>query len=168
METVGEKIYNLRKEKNVSQEELAFELGVSRQTVSKWETDIVQPSMDNLKCLCDFFRVNSAYFLGESEVAAVEEIQKQAAVTEQEPLKAVRFKNTKLLILVVVSVLLALCVIACGIAAYVALLPIEGGHHVDTVDSVNYAGIIFMVIGVVASAILITLIILFIKNRRKK
>ncbi len=35
---VGEKIYNLRKKKNLSQEDLASILNVSRQTISKWET----------------------------------------------------------------------------------------------------------------------------------
>ena len=35
---IGEKIYNLRKKKNMSQEELASVLNVSRQTISKWET----------------------------------------------------------------------------------------------------------------------------------
>lgn len=38
--TIGEKIYKLRKNKGVSQETLAFDLNVSRQAVSKWETEI--------------------------------------------------------------------------------------------------------------------------------
>ena len=35
----GEKLYELRKEKNLSQEEVAEKLNVTRQTVSKWETN---------------------------------------------------------------------------------------------------------------------------------
>ena len=35
---LGEKIYNLRKKRNLSQEDLASILNVSRQTISKWET----------------------------------------------------------------------------------------------------------------------------------
>lgn len=41
--SIGEKIYNLRKEKNMSQEDLANILNVSRQTISKWETGLSFP-----------------------------------------------------------------------------------------------------------------------------
>lgn len=40
--SLGEKLKTLRKEKNISQEKLASFLGVSYQTVSKWENDISQ------------------------------------------------------------------------------------------------------------------------------
>ena len=46
--TIGERLLKLRREKNISQEELANELDVSRQTVSKWETDQSQPDLLNL------------------------------------------------------------------------------------------------------------------------
>jgi len=41
---------------------LGFKLGVSRQTVSKWEAGFVQPSFENLKSLCDVFQVSLSYF----------------------------------------------------------------------------------------------------------
>lgn len=62
MQTTGEKIKELRKSKNISQEELSFELGVSRQTIHKWENDTVQPNMDNIVALCTYFKINSDYF----------------------------------------------------------------------------------------------------------
>ena len=62
METIGEKIYNLRKEKDVSQEELSFALNVSRQTVSRWERDNSKPTESNIRCLCKFFGVDKNYF----------------------------------------------------------------------------------------------------------
>lgn len=46
--TTGEKISELRKRKGLSQEALGERLGVSRQAVSKWESDIAIPTMDNL------------------------------------------------------------------------------------------------------------------------
>ena len=36
----GENLKNIRKQKNISQEELAEKLGVSRQSISKWETGV--------------------------------------------------------------------------------------------------------------------------------
>lgn len=38
--TVADRIQNLRKTKGISQEELADKIGVSRQTVSKWESEV--------------------------------------------------------------------------------------------------------------------------------
>lgn len=38
----GENLKNIRKQKNISQEELAEKLGVSRQSISKWETGVSQ------------------------------------------------------------------------------------------------------------------------------
>ena len=52
----GENLKQIRKSRNISQEELAERLGVSRQSVSKWETGENYPSMFNIMCLCDIFK----------------------------------------------------------------------------------------------------------------
>lgn len=57
--TVGERLLNLRKEKNLSQEELANILDVSRQTVSKWETDQSTPDFDKIVPLCNYFGITT-------------------------------------------------------------------------------------------------------------
>ena len=46
--TFGEKLYRLRKERGMSQEALAQELGVSRQAVSRWELGEVAPDTGNV------------------------------------------------------------------------------------------------------------------------
>ena len=56
--TLGERIYALRTAKNLSQGDLAEQLDVSRQSVSKWETDTSVPDLDKLMKLCDLFRVS--------------------------------------------------------------------------------------------------------------
>ena len=55
--TLGERIYALRTERNLSQTDLAEQLDVSRQSVSKWETDASVPDLDKLVKLCDLFGV---------------------------------------------------------------------------------------------------------------
>ena len=56
--TLGEKIKDLRRKYNISQEKLAFEIGVSRQSVTKWESDAGLPDIDNLKALATLFNVS--------------------------------------------------------------------------------------------------------------
>ena len=69
MEKIAEKLQELRKEKGLSQEGLASELGISRQTVSKWEAGVAVPSIENLITLCRVLEVDITYFLPESEYA---------------------------------------------------------------------------------------------------
>lgn len=56
--TLGEKIKNIRNQKELSQEKLAELLNVSRQAVSKWETDLSKPDTQNLICLSEIFNVS--------------------------------------------------------------------------------------------------------------
>lgn len=61
--TFGERLYELRKEKNISQEELADLLDVSRQSISKWENDKAYPEMTRLLFMSDFFAVSLDYLM---------------------------------------------------------------------------------------------------------
>ena len=54
----GDNLKQIRKSKKISQEELAEKLGVSRQSVSKWETGENYPRMQNIMCLCTIFKCN--------------------------------------------------------------------------------------------------------------
>ena len=51
----GENIQFLRKRENMTQEELAEKMNVSRQTVSKWESDTSYPETDKILQICDMF-----------------------------------------------------------------------------------------------------------------
>ena len=51
------KLYELRKQKGLSQEELASRLNVSRQTVSKWEIGDSTPDMEKLIAISDLFNI---------------------------------------------------------------------------------------------------------------
>lgn len=56
---ISERLFNLRKNKKLSQEELANILGVSRQTISKWETGESTPDFDKIIPLCEFYGITS-------------------------------------------------------------------------------------------------------------
>lgn len=60
---LSNKILNLRKEKGLSQEELAEKIGVSRQAVSRWEGGAAQPDAANLLQLSRLFQVTADYLL---------------------------------------------------------------------------------------------------------
>ena len=61
--TLGEKLSKLRKEYNYTQEQLADILGVSRQSISKWESDIAYPETEKLIELVKIFECSMDYLL---------------------------------------------------------------------------------------------------------
>ncbi|MBD5457426.1 MAG: helix-turn-helix domain-containing protein [Lachnospiraceae bacterium] len=64
--TLGEKIYRLRSEKGLSQEAFGNMLGVSRQSVSKWETDQSLPELEKIVAISELFGVSTDYLLKEN------------------------------------------------------------------------------------------------------
>ena len=55
--TLGEKIKDLRKAASITQEGLAEKIGVSRQAVTKWESDVGMPDVENLKNIATLFNI---------------------------------------------------------------------------------------------------------------
>lgn len=64
--TLGEKIAKQRRNRNYTQEQLANLLGVSRQSISKWESDIAYPETDKLVKMGQLFSCSMDYLLNES------------------------------------------------------------------------------------------------------
>lgn len=62
--TLGENLQNLRKEAGLSQEQVAQQLFVSRQTVSKWENNLAEPGVENLKALARLYGVTLDRLVG--------------------------------------------------------------------------------------------------------
>ena len=75
--TFGKKITSLRKSKNMSQDQLAELLGVSRQSVSKWERDEVIADTDRILAISKLFHVSCDYLLNDT----IEAIQAQSIAT---------------------------------------------------------------------------------------
>jgi len=65
---LGYKILMLRKQKNITQEKLAAEMGVSIAAVSKWETGNSMPDIVMLCALADFFHVTTDELLGRNKM----------------------------------------------------------------------------------------------------
>lgn len=65
--TFGEKIQKLRKEAGLSQEELSYQLGVSRQAISKWERDNGYPETEKIVRMSKLFHVSLDYLLNEED-----------------------------------------------------------------------------------------------------
>lgn len=76
-----EKIYQLRKSKGMSQEELAEKVGVTRQAVSKWEMGTSVPELDTLVALARCFGVTTDYLLSEDTTP---QTQKEEATPKQD------------------------------------------------------------------------------------
>lgn len=60
---IADRIQHLRKTKGISQEELADKAGVSRQAVSKWESEQSIPDIDKIVILSDYFEVTTDYII---------------------------------------------------------------------------------------------------------
>ena len=68
--TIGQRIAQKRKEHTLSQEALGERLGVSRQSIYKWESDAALPEIDKLVALAKLFGVTVGWLLGVEEPAA--------------------------------------------------------------------------------------------------
>jgi len=85
----GTRIYELRKLKSLSQEEVADKLGVSRQSISLWETNQASPSMDNLVAIAKLFNTSLDGLVG------LNNSNKMLEQSEEVPLIAIDYEEDK-------------------------------------------------------------------------
>jgi len=111
--TLGQRIQELRKQQNLSQEELGTRLGVSRQAVSRWEMDGAVPDVDKLIAMSKLFSVTLNDLLGVeapgggTETPEAEQAAPQIVIT---PVKSSRLNA-------LLAVLLCLCLLLTGFTA---------------------------------------------------
>lgn len=84
----GDNLKRVRKMRKISQEVLAEKLGVSRQSISKWETGENYPSMTNIMCLCTIFKCNINELVHE-------DMTDINSLDEEVKMNVVKFKNEK-------------------------------------------------------------------------
>ena len=61
------RIRELRKERQLTQDELAGRLNLTKQAVSQWERGIREPGFETLEMIADFFNVDTDYLIGRED-----------------------------------------------------------------------------------------------------
>lgn len=120
MATLGEKIKKLRNDNDITQEELANKIFVTRTAVSKWEQDKGYPSIDSLKLMANLFNVSIDDLLSEAELERIsnnslEELGKEKKLIN---LKKLFRKKVWIPISSVLSILAIALIIGTPIAEY--------------------------------------------------
>lgn len=117
--TLGEKLQLLRRSRGLSQEQLAAELDVSRQAISKWECGDSTPDLDKLRAICTYFGVTTDYLIWErSEDAPQAAEQKQGGDTRG---RSGIFNDALLLVMTIVVMAAVWSVARTGFESYTAL-----------------------------------------------
>lgn len=89
--TLGDKLSKLRKENNYTQEQLANVLGVSRQAISKWESNLAYPETDKLIRISELFHCSLDYLLKD----AVERENKDTDLAEESDACTIRIRKIR-------------------------------------------------------------------------
>lgn len=109
----GEKLQKLRKKKGITQEQLAQELHITRQAVSKWESDSAQPDLENIVRICAFFEISADELLdinflrtGEENTEVMDKVSNQSTIkSDKRGLIGIGFSFAILLFVYVITVI---------------------------------------------------------------
>jgi len=110
--SLAERLIKLRKEKGLTQLNLAEKLNVSRQAVSRWEAGIAIPSTENLKYLSDLYGVSVDFLFNGSEEGLGPE--KERTSGKKEPRKKAVLRG----VIVAVCILIAAIALVCTLSIF--------------------------------------------------
>ena len=79
-----EKLKELRQKKGISQQALADTVGVSQQSINKYENHNIEPDIRTLKALADYFHTSVDYLIGHTEVDHIIEPVQPCELNEEE------------------------------------------------------------------------------------
>lgn len=114
----AKKMIELRKQQDLSQQDLADRLGVSRQAISRWETGAVQPLADSVKSLAQVFQVSTDYLLNDDLDTPTPPHSPQPAPTPQEEPTPTRKHRKWLLALAALAAAAVLVLVTAVATAY--------------------------------------------------
>lgn len=162
---MADRIQYLRKTKGISQEELADKLGVSRQAVSKWESEQSLPDLGKIITMSDYFEVTTDYILKGIEPVADKE-QKSSELTS----KILYIASTAFVAIGLLSAFAgwhetqtmdtiwgSMIIQAVGIAGYFIGRLLSAARVPFAVNWLNLSGLLFMPFSMVTGAISIAL-----------
>lgn len=113
---IGSFMKAIRKEKGLTQEQLAERLGVSQKSVSRWETGKTMPDYSLLPNICEILEINVAELLGAERVAGDSVPKKQVTAMAQSMISLVNNRNR--IQKIVGAVLSAIIMLVCGVGLY--------------------------------------------------
>ena len=119
--TLGNNIYRLRTQRNMSQGDLAEQLDVSRQSISKWEPDGAVPELDKLIKLSNIFGVTLDELVHGGQAAAAS-APESAPAEKPKAEPGTRSKTIPLVLLIIAVLCLAFCTVIGGFGLGVILM----------------------------------------------
>lgn len=134
----GDNLRNLRKKKKISQESLAEKVGVSRQSVSKWECGDAYPNMDNIFKLCDIFhcKINDLIHEELTDINSLDEDVKMSIVKLKRE-KQNRLKGLSKAIYIIARVCKALLLMSVVIVAITMIATLFISRNIKAIDNVT-------------------------------
>ncbi len=144
---LSEKIQKLRKTNGLSQEELSEQLGVTRQSISKWESNQATPELDKIVKLAEIFDTNTDYLLKPS---ATDDLMIKTSMLERQQKNILNqqalTRNRQFLIISVLVAFLSIIVVFM-IGKYV-MFPDHGNGHIMFGKTVIIYGGTFVIVAV--------------------
>ena len=115
--SLATKLVSLRKRKGLTQIELAEQLNISRQAISRWEVGATVPSTDNLKVLGDLYGVSVDYLLDDSakEASVCDSVEQPKMEQQFETNKG---RKQKIILLCMALLIIAAAIIGVGLGKH--------------------------------------------------
>ncbi|MBP3330445.1 MAG: helix-turn-helix domain-containing protein [Clostridia bacterium] len=114
---LADRIHELRKENGLSQEAFAEKMGVSRQSVSKWESGSALPDTEKIIAMSELFGVSTDFLLKNDNEKEDEPFVSEEEIVDEEKTENKEIKKSKKkLIPKIIAAVLALCIVVTAVA----------------------------------------------------
>ena len=169
---LGNSLFHARKKCGLSQEEVAEKLGVSRQTISKWESDSTSPDLESIVKISRIFHVSLDDLLKEGETGVANKNDEQLTLEDLMKINLHNRKMTLLLISGLIFIMVSILNFAYVIALQSTTLStqymlyryiVTGQYENAPIDYMR-----LMIPSIIAAAIGVILFINYTIERRKK
>ena len=129
--SLAEKLVTLRKQKGLTQMDLAEQLNVSRQAISRWEVGAAVPSIDNLRILSDIYEISVDYLLDDdaSNIDKSTDILDSGNVEQSSGIKTLNYWK-------IISVI-ALLFMLLAVIFSVAIVPNQESKNITPIENMT-------------------------------